>query len=200
MTHVVSCPHCRQGLQVPPEFVGQEVRCPACQKTFTAQVEEPLELPGAVQAGAPPAGGSPLDLNEEDEFEKPLEEGGDRKKRRKRKEVSRYGTGSGGLYADLLKDQRKRTSDHRGVLILVIGILSILCSGSLIISLICALIAYNMATNDLNEMYSGRMDRSGKALTQTGRILAMVGAALGLATYLIGGLMCMLGVGLGARR
>lgn len=36
MTHLTECPACRHELQVPPELLGQLVKCPMCAKTFTA--------------------------------------------------------------------------------------------------------------------------------------------------------------------
>jgi hypothetical protein len=38
MPEIVSCPTCDRELRVPDELLGQTVRCPKCQGTFTAQV------------------------------------------------------------------------------------------------------------------------------------------------------------------
>lgn len=35
----VTCPACRQTLQVPDELIGQMVRCPSCQSEFSASLE-----------------------------------------------------------------------------------------------------------------------------------------------------------------
>lgn len=81
---------------------------------------------------------------------------------------------------------------HRGVLILVLGILSIVCC------FICGIIAWVLANGDLKEMAAGRMDPSGRGLTQTGKICGIVGIALQivvLALQLLGvGFLTIFGV------
>jgi hypothetical protein len=57
---------------------------------------------------------------------------------------------------------------HRGTLILVLGILGIVCC------LICGIIAWVMGNGDLKEMDEGRMDSSGRGLTQAGKICGMI--------------------------
>ena len=66
---------------------------------------------------------------------------------------------------------------HRGVLILVLGILSIVCC------LICGIIAWVMANKDLKEMAAGRMDPAGKGLTNAGKICGIVGIALQIVCF-----------------
>ncbi len=67
---------------------------------------------------------------------------------------------------------------HRGVLILVLGILSIV---------ICALIgpfAWQMGKGDLAKINAGQMDAEGKGLTQAGMICGIVGTVF-LALWLL---------------
>ena len=209
MPAVVSCPQCRQNLHLPEQLIGSTVRCPMCQRAFTASLDSvsagPPPLPSGVPSGGAPAGPAPAvsapsapapsapapPAPAEEEYEKPLEDPGE-KKRKRRKELSRYGTGTGGLYGDLMKEQRRKATEHRGVLILVFGIVSITCAAG-IVGLIFAIITYNMATNDLNEMMSGRMDRSGETLTKTGRILALIGGGLFVVELVTVPCLCMLG-------
>lgn len=61
---------------------------------------------------------------------------------------------------------------HRGAIILVYGILGLL---------VCPLLgiaAWTMGNNDLREMNAGYMDRTGKELTNAGRILGMVATGI----------------------
>jgi hypothetical protein len=62
--------------------------------------------------------------------------------------------------------------EHRGVLILVLGILG------LVVCVICGIVAWIMGNNDLREMDAGRMDPEGRQMTQIGRILGMVSVGL----------------------
>ena len=61
---------------------------------------------------------------------------------------------------------------HRGVLILILGILSIVCC------FILGIVAWVMGNNDLREMAAGRMDPSGRGLTQAGKICGIIGVAI----------------------
>jgi len=63
---------------------------------------------------------------------------------------------------------------HRGPLILVLGILSLMMCGLLGIA------AWIMGNNDLQEIRAGRMDPEGEGLTNAGRIMGMIGLLLTL--------------------
>ena len=75
---------------------------------------------------------------------------------------------------------------HRGVLILVLGILGLVCC------FICGIIAWVMGSGDLREMDAGTMDSSGRGLTQAGKICGMVSVILqiiGFVLWLIFGVL-----------
>lgn len=61
---------------------------------------------------------------------------------------------------------------HRGVLILVFGILSLVFCSPL------GFVAWSMANRDLEEMALGLMNRSGRDLTRAGRVCGMVATGL----------------------
>jgi hypothetical protein len=61
---------------------------------------------------------------------------------------------------------------HRGVLILVFGILS------LVVCQVFGIAAWVMGNTDLQEMDWGRMDPTGRDLTKAGRICGMVGTGI----------------------
>ena len=68
---------------------------------------------------------------------------------------------------------------HRGVLILVLGILSLMVCG------IIGIFAWIMGKRDLALMRSGRMDKEGEPLTRVGYILGIVGTILFLLGLLL---------------
>jgi type IV secretory pathway TrbD component len=68
---------------------------------------------------------------------------------------------------------------HRGVLILVFGILSF------VVCPFFGVAAWVMGNTDLREMAAGRMDPSGRDLTQAGRICGIVGTAIMIFPVLI---------------
>jgi hypothetical protein len=63
---------------------------------------------------------------------------------------------------------------HRGVVVLVLGILGI------VVCFICGIIAWAMGNNDLREMAAGTMDPSGRGMTQAGKICGMIGVILAI--------------------
>jgi len=72
---------------------------------------------------------------------------------------------------------------HRGVLILVFGIL-----GLVICPIIFGVLAWVWGNNDLREIDTGTMDPEGKGLTQAGRIIGMISVILmlvGIAFYVL---------------
>lgn len=78
---------------------------------------------------------------------------------------------------------------HRGVLILVFGILG------LVVCFPFGIAAWIMGNGDLGEMRSGRMDPTGEGMTQAGRICGMVATAFAVIGLVIGVLVLVLGVG-----
>lgn len=68
---------------------------------------------------------------------------------------------------------RQFLASHRGVLILVLGILAWFFTCPVL-----GIAAWVMGSSDLREMRSGRMDPSGMGLTQAGHILGLINALL----------------------
>jgi len=77
---------------------------------------------------------------------------------------------------------------HRGVLILVLGILGLLCC------FILGIIAWVMGSGDLREMDAGRMDPSGRGLTQAGKICGIISVVLAIVGFILGLLLTMAGL------
>ncbi|MHC4159934.1 MAG: hypothetical protein ACYSSO_12740 [Planctomycetota bacterium] len=63
---------------------------------------------------------------------------------------------------------------HRGVVVLVLGILG------LVVCFICGIIAWVMGNNDLKQMAAGTMDPSGEGLTKAGKICGMISCILAI--------------------
>ena len=71
---------------------------------------------------------------------------------------------------------------HRGTMILVLGILSLVC---------CQLlgpVAFFMGNGDLKAMDEGRMDPQGRDLTNIGKILGIIGSVLLVVSCVGGGI------------
>src|SRR5690242_17990991 len=102
----ISCPTCQRQLRVPDNLIGELVKCPSCQNTFTAEAVEssPLREEGVREERHSP-------------IEERAEEG--EPTRRRRREDDDF---------DDRPSRRRRRADmepHRGTLILVLGILSL---------------------------------------------------------------------------
>jgi hypothetical protein len=74
-------------------------------------------------------------------------------------------------YDDRWEDDR-RLKPHRGLMILLLGVFGLKTCG------ILGIVAFILARNDLAEMDAGRMDRSGRGMTQAGYILGIVGGVI----------------------
>lgn len=80
---------------------------------------------------------------------------------------------------------------HRGTLILILGILSLVMCGFL-----TGIPAWIMANSDLREMDAGTMDPSGRGSTQGGKICGIISVVVvALAAVVVMGMM-VLGFGL----
>ncbi len=75
---------------------------------------------------------------------------------------------------------------HRGVVILVLGILGIVCC------FICGIVAWVLGNGDLREMDAGTMDPTGRGLTKAGKICGIVGVVLSIVGFVIGLLSSLL--------
>jgi len=71
---------------------------------------------------------------------------------------------------------------HRGTLILVLGILSLVCCGLLGIA------AWLMGNTDLKEMAAGTMDPTGQGMTNAGKICGIIGTVL----TILGAIFCIM--------
>lgn len=80
---------------------------------------------------------------------------------------------------------------HRGTAVLVLGIIGLVAS-----CVVCGIIAWVMGSGDLREMDEGRMDPSGRGMTNAGRILGMI--SVGLTALGVVFVILMMGFGLWA--
>jgi predicted Zn finger-like uncharacterized protein len=158
MSDTVTCPSCQRTLRVPESLLGQLVKCPTCQQTFTASLTG-----DANGASAPPP--------------EPVEAAPPRPARRDDDRPRRDDDD----YDDRPRRRRRYQQEHRGQLILVLGILSFFFAWPVL-----GIIAWILGANDLKEMRAGRMDPSGESQTNTGRICGMISTLLGA----VGVLLC----------
>lgn len=84
------------------------------------------------------------------------------------------------------------TAPHRGVLILVLGILS------LVVCQLIGPVAWIMGKGDLQKIDAGQMDREGRGLTLGGMICGIVATILLIFVILIWVLVIVLGIGAAA--
>ncbi len=92
---------------------------------------------------------------------------------------------------------------HRGTVIMVLGIVGLVvgllgsfcCCIFPIAGCICGIIAWVMANGDLKEMAAGRMDPTGRGITQAGKICGMIGVILAIVFIVLNLILMLLGVG-----
>jgi hypothetical protein len=76
---------------------------------------------------------------------------------------------------------------HRGTLILVLGILSLVVCTPL------GIVAWVLGSGDLKEMDAGTMDPAGRGNTQAGKICGIIGTVLLIVSVFVVGIFFMFG-------
>lgn len=177
MPITTKCPSCERTLRVPDNLLGQNVKCPSCGTTFTAE-----DSPPASEAPTRPA--TPAE-------ERVAEERRPSPRRRPADEPDDYDQD----YDDRGPRRAGRYQPHRGAVILVLGICSLVVCGLL------GPVAWIMGNNDLQAMAAGRMDPSGEGMTKAGKILGMIATILILVGCVIYAMIfAAMGIGGASRR
>jgi predicted Zn finger-like uncharacterized protein len=184
MPNVVLCPACSRQLRVPDDLLAKVVRCPACRQTFTATAPASEALPAQPELSPPRPGPLSLDEGESDLLH------GSRRPPVNDDETARAEEEYESEIRSRAGRRRAYLQPHRGTLILVLGILSIVVCGCGFLGVV----AWAMASKDLGEMRTGRMDREGEATTQAGKICGIIGIAR--EAFVCS--MCCLGFGISA--
>jgi len=188
MPETIHCVHCNAPLRLPDQFIGQEVRCPSCQATFTAQLPATPTPPAQPQAEEPlrDEPPPPRDDDRPSRRPRPRDEDDDDYPRpsRPRRYDDDYGRGRG-------------REPHRGGAILTLGILSIVFAFCcIIVSLSLAIPALIMANSALGQIRSGYMDPSGEGQINAGRTCAIIGIVLAIVLQVLG---CVLNIAMSGR-
>jgi predicted Zn finger-like uncharacterized protein len=169
MAEIISCPQCERKLRATDDLLGKQVKCPTCGTTFTAEMPRPPVTPIPIREEdrpgreerrpprRPPAGRR--DDRDEDDWEDPGPLGPPPAARSRR-------------------GMRRDAVPHRGPLILVLGILSLVFCWTWVMSMVLGPIAWIMGHNDLKEMRAGRMDSDGQGMTNAGMICGIISTLL----------------------
>jgi hypothetical protein len=180
MADTIDCPSCGRRLKLPMDLLGQEVRCPACDKLFTAAVEE-APLPAPEPMRAVPMASPALPRHK---IERPVRLAHCPHCGAMVEREARHCRKCNALLA-LDEEEPRHWQPHRGGAILTLGILGALfgvlslCLGVPgIAGLAFGIPAWVMATHDIHKMRVGVMDRNGLANTQSGQSYAIVGVVL----------------------
>ncbi len=182
MPTVIECPSCQKQLKVPDELIGRAVKCPGCKETFTAQIGSPSAPVQEEIAEKPRKRATPPP--EEEEEEPP------RRSAVRRRDDDDEGDDEMDDRPSRRRRRGRPMQPHRGTLILVLGILSLVVFQPL------GIFAWIMGNTDLKEMDAGRMDPEGRQQTNIGKILGIISCVLMIFSVLGFVMMCVLcGIG-----
>lgn len=174
------CPKCQSRLSVLPADIGLDIECPNCQRVYQAIRADAPPPPKRGDRGEPRGDlvrlGSGSDKTDDDRppqrRSRYRDDEDDRPSRRRQDEDDseddpdrRYRRRSR-RYAD---DYERRLIPHRGIMILVFGIV-----GYISCIPIFGILAWVMGSQDIRAMDEGRMDPEGRGLTRAGQILGMI--------------------------
>jgi predicted Zn finger-like uncharacterized protein len=163
MSIETNCPGCGTKVRVPESLLGKRVKCPSCTMIFTAEAPAAAFEEVPEDEPRPTKSRRPAPPDDDDD------------------ELDDYGE---------RRPRRRWRQPHRGTMILVFGILSLVIQ-----CFPLGIAAWVMGNTDLAAMRRGEMDREGEGTTQAGRICGMIGTILvllGCVGYgLLGILMAM---------
>lgn len=202
------CPTCGKQLRVADEHAGQQARCPSCQTVYTVPqrnigmaltLAAPGELPDSWQMKTPEGlVYGPVTRQELDHW---CRQGRITPRCQILRAHEEHWRWAGELYPELLQAAATMTpasvapvtayapmplapgaayfpKAHRGVLILVLGLL-----GYVSACFIVSIFAVVLGLQDLADMRAGRMDPEGRAMTMIGIILAALWLVVNLGYF-----------------
>jgi len=145
-------------LQIDSVWLGQTVQCPECRRHFTAT----LPPDDSTKPGPPPAAPPPRErLDDDNDYDVCREH--------------RPRLDDDDDDDDWCHPRSRPLAPHRANMVLTFGILS-----CFVVPIVMGSIAWFMGRADLRAMDEGRMDPSGRSMTQTGSILGIVMAVFHL--------------------
>jgi hypothetical protein len=164
-----TCPRCKAVLEHGAE--GATVECPTCGQSLEVPVLQTvlaLDDPGVPDVrrsnGAPRRSGHRRDDRYCPDCGAPVER------------ADRYCP-----ECDLELPRRRRLEPHRGSLVMVLGILSLVVA-----PIVLGPIAWILGNEDLKKMRAGKMDPEGESPTNTGRVCGMIATILGIVMLVVG--------------
>ena len=165
-----SCGQCQSILRVPQEHAGKQARCPQCDFINT--------IPLATNtANEPPGQGEPKGQRPENQSTAYLS-----------KTPATPGPSNPYDPPNASQGTTQWVEPHRGSIILVLGILSVVSN----CCFLPGIIAWSMGSTDLSKIAAGKMDPSGEQLTRIGMILGIIGTCIGIGGILLTGLFGIL--------
>ena len=185
MAETIKCVHCDAPLRLPEQYIGQEVRCPSCQKTFTARLpKEPPPRSRPEPEPEPESEPEPRETSsaarrrprEIDEDDAPSG-----RRRPRTEDDEDYPRPRGSRYDD---DRRRRSypKGERSGIILALGIISLASSPMgccffplAVVGIGCGATAIFLGRSDLAEIASGQRNPAGQGMTNAGMICGIIG-------------------------
>jgi hypothetical protein len=180
MAENIRCTYCRAALRLPDQFIGQEVRCPSCQKTFTARPPAtpsppPPEPPERDEPPTPRR--RPRDDEEDDND--PLS----RRRANRSKRSYRLGDRSGIVLALGI------TSVVFIFLSCIVAVIAVIVPVS-IIGVAAGVVGTLLGRGDLAAIRNGDRDPAGEGMTNAGFICSIIG-------LIVNGIILLLQCGVG---
>lgn len=166
MSIEIRCSGCGQMLRVQEENAGKRGRCPECKTEFTIPS---FDAPRADTSPAKPVYG-----NEPAGASSPFKPGQNPFSDNPAPQANPYASPQQHFPQAIPRTGYRLP--HRGGTILTLGILAIFCN----VCFIPGACAWSMGNNDLNAMRAGRMDPSGRGMTQAGQIMGIIGTVLSI--------------------
>lgn len=170
------CPACQTTLRVSEQHAGKKAKCPHCQSVMQVPMQSAPATPPMAPPMAPPTpppvnpygNSEPLPPLTDPSANNPYVNGGSPNPPGSNPYLSSpanpyQSTGTA-------PPQQRYQKAHRGALILILGIMSIMCN----FFLLPGILAWVLGRGDLKQMDAGAMDPSGRGVTTAGMVIGII--------------------------
>jgi hypothetical protein len=199
MPETIRCLHCDVPLRLPEHFIGKEVRCPSCQKAFTARLPATAPAPRTKpepeperDEDRPSARKRPPDEDDRPSRRRPRDDDDDdrpsRREPRDDDDDDDYPRSRRPRYD---RPSRSYAKGDRGGVIMALGIISLVfvlvsCVGAAIVGIVpigvvgigTGVAAWLLGRKDLAEIRNGERDPSGQGMVNAGWICGIIGTII----------------------
>jgi predicted Zn finger-like uncharacterized protein len=209
MPTVIHCPSCERKLRVPEQLLGKKVKCPSCGTLFKGTAADGPPPEDEAEGPPPPSERSRVRAGSAPARRRESEDDEDFPGRRRRRD-DRDEDDDEDFPSRRRRRLRRDGQPHRGPLVLVLGIFSVVNAVATL--LVCCVFPFAMfvtaaiavglglpawilGARDLRQMKQRTMDESGRGATMGGYVCGIIGTISGALMLVLAIVVAIVGIG-----